>query len=337
MKKTLAVPIALTLASAAACYGGGKDRITIACGAHEQWCATMTRRFAEQTGIEADFVRLSSGEALARIKAARGKPEFDAWHGGPADGYEAAKKEGLLEPYLSPEAARIKPQWRDPGGAWTGVYLGVLGFCNNPDVLAETGLEPVTSWRALLDERLRKNVGVAHPATSGTGYTVMWTQVALGGGDQDAGLDYLRRLHPNVLQFNKSGNAAAQQAGRGEVGVGVVFSHDCVAQQQQGYTKLRVTFPEEGTGYEIGAVAVIKGARNAQGARAYVDWALSAESQRLGPTVGFYALPTNAAVTPDSKAADLSKITLVDYDVPGAGQAKPGLVRRFEDEIMAAS
>ncbi|MBT2233504.1 ABC transporter substrate-binding protein [Nonomuraea sp. NEAU-A123] len=329
-------PLAIALVAvlmAAGCATSRRDKITVACGASEQWCAMMVKRFSDATGVEADFVRLSSGEALERIKAARARQEFDVWHGGPADAYVAAKSQGLLEPYKSEKSIEIRQGWADPENAWSGIYAGVLAFCNNTKELAERGLKPIQSWQDLLDERLRGSVAIAHPATSGTAYTALWTHVELNGGDQDAALGYMRKLHPNVLRYNSSGSAAALQAAKGEAAVGVVFSHDCVAAQEQGYPNLQVTFPAEGTGYELGGLAVLAGAHNPDSARKYVDWALSGASQRLGPLAKFYALPTNTKVPAHSKAADPATVKLVSYDVGVAGRAKQALVDRFSAEI----
>ncbi|MET8001620.1 ABC transporter substrate-binding protein [Nonomuraea glycinis] len=330
-------PLAIALVAillVAGCSTARRDKITVACGASERWCAMMVKRFSDATGVEADFVRLSSGEALERIKAARARQEFDVWHGGPADSYVAAKSQGLLEPYASAKSGEIRPEWADREHAWSGIYAGVLAFCNNTKELAKRGMKPIRSWRELLDRRLRGGgVALAHPATSGTAYTTLWTHVELNGGDQEAALGYLRDLHPNVLRYNSSGSAAAVQAAKGEAAVGVVFSHDCVAAQEQGYPNLEVTFPREGTGYELGGLAVLAGAHNPGSARRYVDWALSGASQRLGPLVQFYALPTNTGVPAHSKAADPATVKLVPYDVEVAGRAKQALVGRFGAEI----
>jgi iron(III) transport system substrate-binding protein len=331
-------PLAIALVAvllAAGCSTPRRDKITVACSAGERWCAMMVKRFSDATGVEADFVRLSTGEALERIKAGRARQEFDVWHGGEAASYVAAKSLGLLEPYKSEKAGEIRQEWADPEHAWSGIYAGVLAFCNNTKELARRGMKPISSWRELLDERLRGGVAIAHPATSGTAYAALWTQMELSGGDQDAALSYMRGLHPNVLRYNTAGGAAALQAAKEEAAVGVGFSHDCVAAQEQGYPNLRVTFPQEGTGYELGGLAVLAGAYNPGSARKYVDWALSGASQRLGPLVSFYALPTNTRVPAHSKAIDPTKVKLVSYDVEDAGRAKQALVGRFSAEIAA--
>jgi len=315
--------------------GGGGGEITVLCGATEEWCESNAAAFTDATGIGANFVRLSSGEAAARLEAGKSSPEFDVWHGGPADGFVAASERGLLEPYSSPAAEAIRPEWKSADGSWTGVYVGVLGFCSNTKVLEEVGAPVPTSWQDLLDPKFAKNVSVAHPSTSGTGYTALWTQVTLAGGDQAAGLDYMVSLRPSVLQFTRSGVGPVQQVGRGEIATGIVFSHDCVKSKDEGFTDLEVSFPREGTGYEVGGVALVKNARNPEGAKAFVDWSLSEEAQEIGASVGNYQVPTNPDAAVSEKSARLDELTLVDYDVATAGAVKSDLVKRFDAEVSA--
>jgi iron(III) transport system substrate-binding protein len=313
--------------------GGGE--ITILCGATEEWCAANAGAFTEDTGIDANFVRLSSGEAAARLEAGKSSPEFDVWHGGPADGFVAASERGLLEPYTSPAASAIRPEWKAADGSWTGVYVGVLGFCSNKKILEKVGAPVPTSWQELVDPRFAKNVSVAHPSTSGTGYTALWTQVSLAGGDEAKGLEYMLSLRPSILQFTRSGVGPLQQAGRGEIATGIVFSHDCVKSQEEGLTDLEVSFPKDGTGYEVGGVAAVKNARNPDGAKAYIDWSLTAKAQEIGPTVGSYQVPTVPDAAVSEKSARIDSLTLVDYDVATAGAAKSDLVKRFDAEVAS--
>ncbi|PRY42836.1 ABC transporter substrate-binding protein [Umezawaea tangerina] len=340
MRRTMAVLAALALTTTACSQrapesAGPRKEVVVACGAAEDWCQKMTAGFTAKTGIPADYVRLSSGEAVARFGASRDNPEFDVWHGGPADGYEAAKDQGLLQAYASSATGKIPARYRDPAGYWTGVYIGALGFCSNRDVLAKAGLEPPRSWDDLLAPGFAKQVAIAHPATSGTAYTALYTVVQLKGGEA-AGLRYFQDFGKSVLQYSKSGSAPGQMAGRGEVATGVVFSHDCVKYQEEGSTSLVVTYPREGTGYEVGAVGILARARNLDAAKAYVDYAASATAQEIGPTVKSYQRPTSPDATPAPQAFDPMAVRLVDYDIAAAGKAKKGLIEQFESGVATA-
>lgn len=311
------------------------DKLTVLCTPQEAWCQAQTKAFEAKTGIKTTYVRLSSGEALAKVRATKNNPEYSVWWGGPADSFVAAKIEGLLENYKAPNYAVIPAQQKDADGAWTGVYVGALGFCSNKAELAKIGMNVPDSWEALLDPKLKGKFSIAHPATSGTAYTTVWTQVTLRGG-QDQALDYLKKLHQNVFQYVKTGAGPAQTVGRGEAAVGIVFSHDCVATAEEGFKDLVVSFPKEGTGYEIGAMGILKGAPEMEAAKIWVDWALSKEAQELGPTAKAYQLPTNPDAKVSERSVKLSEVKLVTYDFDAAGKARKDLTAKFEEQIAAA-
>jgi len=309
--------------------------LRVLCTPEEPFCVAMVEAFQAQTGIPTSFVRMSSGEALARLRAGAEAPEFDVWWGGPADGQIAAAAEGLVEPYVSPNAAAIADTQKAADGTWTGVYVGALGLCVNQQVIDELGIEIPDSWDDLLDPALVGNVAVAHPASSGTAYTTFYTQVIRLGGEDEA-MAYMQQLHPNILQYTTSGSAPGQMAGRGEVAVGIIFSHDCVKNIEGGFSDLVVSFPTDGTGYEIGAVALVANAQYPDNAKAWIDWSLTAPAQEIGPTVGAFQLPTNPDAAVSDLSVALSEVNLVDYDFQAAGEARTRLTQRFEDEVAAA-
>lgn len=331
-----------------------EETLTVLCTPQDDWCVAMTAAFEAETGIDTNYVRLSSGESLARIRASSADPEFSIWWGGPADAFIAAAEEGLIEPYDSPAAAVIPDQYKDASGNWTGVYVGALGFCSNLDVLEELGLEAPTSWEDLLAPELQGFVAMAHPATSGTAFTAFWTVVTLkadeleaeeeGTGYDETGaptqvavdnaFEYFAQLNNNILQYTRSGSAPGSLAGQGEIAVAIIFSHDCTKLQQEGFDGiLTTTFPEEGTGYEIGGMALIANGPEPEAARMWYDWALQSDTQEIGPTVNSLQLPTNPEAAISELAVDLSTIKVVDYNFAAAGANRVGITERFDAEI----
>ena len=93
---------------------------------------------------------------------------------------------------------------------------------------------------------------VAHPSTSGTSYTALATILQITG--EQKGWEYMKKYAGQVRQFTKSGAAPAKFVGQGEAAVGIVFSHDIVNEIDNNKLPLVLTFPEEGTGYEIGGM-----------------------------------------------------------------------------------
>lgn len=322
--------------AAPAAPAGASGKLTVLCTPQEDWCVAITKAFQEATGIETNYVRLSSGESVARLRAGKDNPEFDVWFGGPMDGYEVAKAEGLVQPYVSPNAAAIKDTLKDKDGYWTGIYVGALGFCSNKDVLKSLGVDVPDSFDDLLNPKLKGQIAMAHPATSGTAFTALWTIHTLQGGDLEKAFEYYKKLNNNILQYTKTGSAPGPMAGRGEIAVAVIFSHDCVKFQKEGMTSLVTSFPAEGTGYEIGGVGIVNGTKNIDAAKKWVDWVLTGDVQEIAATVNSFQLPTSpdAAVPPE--AVKLDTINLINYDFIASAEAKKGITERFDAEIAPA-
>ena len=142
----LAAMAALTV-SFAGCGGGDKKaekkadpkagkELVMYMGIVEQAAKVVASEFEKDTGIKVKFVRMSGGETLSRIRAEKNNPQASLWYGGSADSFIMAKKEGLLEAYKSPNAEKIKADFKDPDGFWTGIYQGYLGF-----ILTNAGLK----------------------------------------------------------------------------------------------------------------------------------------------------------------------------------------------------
>lgn len=338
-KSTLALALLLTLLGAAiltSCKSEeGSKELNLLCTPQEEWCQGMKQEFEEAFDITVNYVRMSSGESLARVRAEKDNPQFDIWWGGPIDSFVAAKQEDLLEKYDSPNFKNLLDQekYLDPDHYWAGIYVGSLGFCTNKDWLAANpGVEAPTSWADLLKPEFKGQVLVAHPSTSGTSYTALSTVLQIMG--EDAGWNYARQYADQMLQFTKSGAAPAKFVGQGEAAVCIVFSHDIVHEIEDNGLPLELTFPSEGTGYEIGGMAILKGAKNMDAAKKWFDWALTADAQSLGPKYKAYQAPTVGGV--ELSHPELLEVNLIDYDFQWAGTNKKAFVDKFTNEIAGS-
>jgi iron(III) transport system substrate-binding protein len=327
--------IVAMLALAACQQDEASTELNLLCTPQVEWCEGMKTEFETAfPDITVNFVRMSSGESLTRLRNEVDNPQLDIWWGGPIDSFIAAKEEGLLEAYDSENFDAIKDPnlMLDPDHTWAGVYVGSLGFATNTEFLAENpGLEPPHSWDDLLKTEFAGQLMVAHPSSSGTSYTALCTVLQMRG--EDAGWEYLSQYASQVNQFTKSGSAPARFVGQGEAAVGIVFSHDIVAQIQAG-APLVLTFPEEGTGYEIGGMGIVKGAAHLDAAQKWFDWALEPATQELGPKYEAFQAPTVNGAEPSMP--ELLEVTLIDYDFQYCGENKSDFVDRFTNEVANA-
>jgi len=323
---------------AAASPTGSADvtgELNLLCVVELDWCEGQISEFNKlYPGIIVNWVRMSSGESLTRLRNEAENPQFDVWWGGPVDSYIAASQEGLLEAYDSPNAINLRDPklMKSPTNTWFGIYIGSLGFATNTNYLAEhPEVSAPTSWADLIKPEWEGQILVAHPSSSGTSYTHLCTNIQLRG--EDDVWDYERALSANVLQYTKSGSAPARFVGAGEAAVSIVFSHDIVKQIEKGLP-LKLTFPSEGTGYEIGGTALVKGAKHPDLAKLWIDWALTPAAQTLGPKYQAYQAPTVTGAT--LSHPELLEVNLIDYDFEYCGSNKKAFVDRFTNEVANA-
>lgn len=302
-------------------------QLTIYAGLMEDHAMMAVKEFEKATGVKTNFVRMSSGETLARINAEKDNMTASVWFGGPVDAYIAAIEEGLLVSYHSPNAEKFPDKYKDADGYWTGIYSGYLGFVLDKEWFDEKGYDIPTSWEDLLKPEFKGQIVTAHPGSSGTAYTMLATLTQLMGEEQ--GLEYLQKLNGQVRQYTKSGTAPGRMVGLKEIPIGITFLHDAIKYRLEGFKNIVISAPSEGTGFEIGGVAILANGPDQEAARMFVDWALTKEAQELGGKVGSFQFLTNPDAVPPAEAMELKDTKLIDYDFEWAGKNRKELIEKF--------
>ena len=308
--------------------------VTLLCSPDQAWCEAIPSAFERATGLRLEFVRLSSGEALARLRAERARPTFDVWFGGTGDPHLVAAAERLTEFHRSPRYDEIHENLRQAvADVYIPLYAGILGWAVNEGLLRQRGLPLPRTWQDLGNPAYRGLVATPNPNTSGTAYTMLATLVQIYGEPEAFAL--LARIHQNVAQYTRSGAAPGLLAGRGEVAVGVTFLHDAVTQAVRGFP-ITPTAPADGTGYEIGGISLVRGGPNPEGARRFIDWALSPEAQRIAAETNSFQIQSNRATPVPPASPRFEDINVIPYDFErwGTPAVRDRLVQRWTREIF---
>lgn len=330
----LAAAVALTAFTGAA---QGKGRLVVYCSATNAMCEEETKAFGEKYDVKTSFIRNGSGSTLAKVEAEKKNPQADVWYGGTLDPQSQAGEMDLLQAYKSPNLEQIMPNFRDPakrkGNYSSAVYIGILGIGVNTNRLKEKNLPEPKCWKDLTNPIYKNEIQIADPQSSGTAYTALATFSQLWGEDQ--AFDYLKQLNGNISQYTKSGIAPARNAARGETAIGIGFLHD-YAQEKESGAPLKLISPCEGSGYEIGGVSILKGARNLDNAKLFVDWALSKDAQELAWKKGqSYQILTNTTAETSPNSLKMSDLKLINYDMDkyGASDMRKALITKWVNEV----
>jgi iron(III) transport system substrate-binding protein len=307
------------------------DQLSVYTAYGEDEVQFMFKEFEAKTGIKVKSIRLSAGEIYARVQAEANNPQASIWYGTSVDTLNLAAQEGYLEPYATPAISEIPENLRDPNNMWVPNTLAIVCFISNAQWFTETKQPYPDSWDSLLSSAYKEQVVLAHPATSGMSYAWLSTVIQFMG--EDAGFEYIKKLDKNIFQYTRSGAAPARMVGLGESAVAFCYSSDARNTQANGYA-VTITYPKEGTGYEITGAAIIKNgpAAEANNARKFIDWATGKEAQETFVRE-FSRLPVNDnAVLPEGMTKP-SDIKLIPLDSTWSTQNRNRLMNKFETEV----
>lgn len=311
--------------------------VTALCSTDQGWCEMAAAEFTRATGIRVLQTRKPTGEALAQLRAEAANPKTDIWWGGTGDPFYQAAEIGLLDPY--------RPAYINDLHGWAvrqyamsqnyvgGFYTSAIGFGWNEELLKKKKLPAPKCWKDLLDPRYKGEIDISHPASSGTAYTILAGLVQLMG--EEPAFDYMKKLHKNVSQYTRSGTAQARNVAKGDSAIGVSFIFGFDNERLTNKFPVYSAAPCEGTSYEIGGIALVKGARNKEGARRYYDWLMSPAGQQVGAKADSLQVPANKTFKPDPRIPAIDTVRLVRYDFEKYGRAaeRRRLVERWVKEV----
>ena len=306
------------------------------CSTDASWCEAAAAEFTRSTGIKVLQAHKGTGEIAAQLRAEAANPKTDIWWGGTGDPFLQAAEQGLLDAYR-PDYINDLHEWSVrqyamSGNMVGGFYTSAIGFGYNTDVLKRKKLPEPRCWADLVKPEYKGDIEISHPATSGTAYTIIAGLVQLMG--EEPAFDYLKKLHRNTTSYTRSGQAQAPNVAKGEVGIGVSFLFGFDKWRLDKYP-VKTSPPCEGTGYEVGGIALVKGARNKENAKRYYDWLMSPAGQSIGAKANSLQSPANKTFKPDPRIPSMDGVRLIKYDFEKYGKSaeRKRLIDRWTREV----
>ena len=137
-----------------------------------------------------------------------------------------------------------------------------------------------------------------------------------------------------MSQYTKSGSAAPNAVAIGEAAIALTFSHDALQLTPEGY-HIELSFPTDGTGYEVGAMALIKGGKadEQENAKKFIDWMTSEAGQSCYAENDSFRVPTNTDAPVADGLVTLDQVPVIDYDAVWAASVKSEYCEQFETKI----
>lgn len=238
------------------------------------------RLFEEETGIRVravfDMEETKSTGVLNRIMAEAAAPQADVfWSGDPARAFVLMAR-GLVEPYRSPNAERIPPQFRAEDGTWTGFAARARVLLVNTNLVPEA--RRPGSIRDLADPRWRGQTAIADPLF---GTTTMHVAALFTVWGEDGAKAFLDALKRNEVRIASSNGEVRRLVAAGEVAFGLTDTDDAYGAVRQG-APVVIVYPdpdELGTLVMPTVAVMVRGAPHPETAKRLIDHLLTATTE----------------------------------------------------------
>ncbi|MDR2898949.1 MAG: extracellular solute-binding protein [Clostridiales bacterium] len=284
--------------------------------------------FEKETGIKVELISMGSGELFTRVESEKNSPNADvAWGGGRATYYNNL---GLFEDYTSANNDSVMDEYKNDTNKITLYCLDGSCLLVNKDLTEGITIE---GYADLLNPELKGKISMGDPANSSSAFAQLTNMLLAMGGDytSDAGWKYVEDLLVNTEgKIASSSSQVHKSVADGENAVALTYEDPAASYMKSGAENLEVVYPTEGSVYLPAGSGIIKGAKNMENAKLFMDFIVSATGQdAFGTQLTVRPVSANAAL--GDYMTPLSDIKLIYEDYDYVQENKDAIVEHYMD------
>ncbi|WP_417518373.1 ABC transporter substrate-binding protein [Minwuia sp.] len=325
MKKLMLAAVAATVtavAMATSAYADVSGKLVVYTSQpNKDAQATVDAFAAKYPDVEVEWVRDGTTKMMAKLRAEfeAGAPQPDVLLIADMVTMEGLKQEGRLMAHADADVSAYDPAIMDPDKHYFSTKLITTGIVYNTNA----PMKP-TSYKDLLKPEAKGKIAMPSPLTSGAATIHM----AALTSNPDLGWAYYEGLADQGAN-PKGGNGGTYKAiAGGEKLYGFVVDFLPIRNKLEG-APVEFVFPTEGVSAVTEPVAILSTAKNPAAAKAFVDFLLSPEGQKLAASQGYLA--AHPAIDPPEGFPARSEIKLMDFDPADALKNSTANKMKFED------
>lgn len=282
--------------------------------------------FEEKYGVNVEIIQAGTGELVKRIQSEKNDPYADILFGGSWSTMN--DNEDLWEPYVSKNNDNVIEAYQNECGFITSNVLDGSVLIVNTDLIGDI---EINGYEDLLNPELKGKIATADPANSSSAFAHLTNMLlAMGGYESDKAWQYVHDLFENIDgKICESSSAVYKQVADGEFVVGLSYEDPCAQLVKDG-APVKLVYMEEGTVFLPASATIVKGAKNMDNAKLFMDFILSDEVQNIwGTTL------TNRPVLKDAQTSDfmtpMSEINVIEEDIPYVSTHKQEIVDKYTE------
>ncbi len=330
MKKTIfalcSSVLAITLGIAGPAQAQDSKKLVVYCPHPLVFIDPIVKKFEASTGIKTEVVAAGTGELLKRIEAESSNPLADVMWGGTISNLDPLKK--YFEAYNSPEAASFFDEIKVADNKITPFTLVPSVLMVNTKLIGDIKVE---GYQDLLNPALKGKIAHADPSKSSSSFEHLVNMLYdMGNGDPEKGWDYVTAFSKNLGGKLLSGSAAVYKGvGDGEYTVGLTFEEGG-ANYVKSKAPVKLVYMKEGVITKPDGAAIIKGAKNLENAKKFIDFVSSKETQSLIATQ-LNRRSVRKDVPPGEGLLPMDQIKQVKDDTAVVEKSKRAWLEKFKD------
>ncbi|MBP3206449.1 MAG: extracellular solute-binding protein [Lachnospiraceae bacterium] len=272
----------------------GKGEVVVYTAVDQVFSEKIFKQFEKDTGIKVkpvyDLEANKTTGLTNKILSEKENSVCDVfWNNEFAQTIEL-QRQGVLQPYVSPEAADIPEAYKDSEGYWTAFGGRARVLLVNTD-LVEKKDYPASIYDLTSGKYAADQIAIAYPMFGTTRTQAAALYATLGA---DKGKEFFQTLKDNGVQVVDGNSVTKDMAAAGQVKIGYTDTDDAKEAIEDG-AHVTMCFTDQGDG-EIGnlitpnTAAMIKGAPNEENAKVFIDYVISLDREKELIEMGFFDL-----------------------------------------------
>lgn len=269
--------IAIFILSCSQSKSSDKEELIIYCSHPLDLMNTILDDFKlKNPEISVEVVTAGTGELLKRIEAEKTNPLGDILWGGTLNSVKS--KGELFESYISTNEINIFEEFQNEEGNFTRFSLIPSVIMINTNLTKNIKIE---GYADLLNPALKGKIACADPSASSSSFEHLVNMLyAMGNGNPEKGWDYVKKLCANLDGKLLSGSSAVYKGvADSEYTVGLTFEEGGANYVALG-SPIKLVYMKEGVIIKPDGIYIIKGAKNMENAKRFVDYATSYDAQK---------------------------------------------------------
>lgn len=281
--------------------------------------------------IKITFTKAGAGECKSRITAEKENPQADVMFGGLV--YADTLSMGdCFENYISPNDANLPDDMKNDTGVLTYHDAQIPCLWVNDHLEEESGVT-IKSYADLLNPALNGQVVSADPTESSSAWNQLQCILTdFGGWESAESWDYIQKLHDNEPVITGSSSGVYKGVYNGEYTVGLTYEPACVQMLAEGAEGVHIVYPTEGVTSIAFGSAIIKGTKNIENAKLFIDFLISDEGQAIYNECGARQANANLKLeNPNEYIVDLNTINYKVADTEALAKNQAAIQQHWRE------